>query len=432
MTARAAAAAGDRAPAPVPDRRRAKRRAAWRRRGTVARLHEPVDRRLHGLLRLPARDERVPLVHALRPALARRAGSGSRTTTTCSTTDPQVWPAMHEHALADRVHGAAAGAVRVRHRPACSRARGAASASSARSSTCRRSRRRSRRRSASSTCSTPRPARSTRCSRKLGIQGPLWFNDPSWAKPSLVLLALWGVGNTMIIFLAAVLDVPRHLHESAELDGAGALQRLRWVTLPTISPVILFAVVLGVIEALQYFTQAYVAATSPAGRRRRPATDGATSSSATPRARRSSIPCSSTSTASASSTWATPSAMAMLLLVVAFAVTLADPAQLAPLGALPGSGAGEQREPRRAASGAVRPRGGRRRAVRRRRLLRRDRRPQPADRAAVIFLRPFVFILLTSLMTNEQALSPKLWPRPVPLAATTSTSSDRRRSGARR
>jgi multiple sugar transport system permease protein len=100
---------------------------------------------------------------------------------------------------------------------------------------------------------------------KLGIDGPLWFNDPSWAKPSLVLLALWGIGNTMIIFLAAVLDVPQHLHESAELDGAGPLRRLRWVTLPTISPVILFSVVLAVIQALQYFTQAYVAATVAGG-----------------------------------------------------------------------------------------------------------------------------------------------------------------------
>jgi multiple sugar transport system permease protein len=99
----------------------------------------------------------------------------------------------------------------------------------------------------------------------LGIQGPLWFNDPGWAKPSLVLLALWGIGTTMVIFLAAVLDVPSHLYESAELDGAGPLQRLRWVTLPSISPVILFAVVLGVIQALQYFTQAYVAGTIAGG-----------------------------------------------------------------------------------------------------------------------------------------------------------------------
>ena len=95
--------------------------------------------------------------------------------------------------------------------------------------------------------------------KHIGINGPLWFQDPAWAKPSLVLLGLWGVGNTMVIFLAAVLDVPTHLYESAELDGANWLQRLRWVTLPTISPVILFAVILGVIQGLQYFTQAYVA-----------------------------------------------------------------------------------------------------------------------------------------------------------------------------
>jgi multiple sugar transport system permease protein len=100
---------------------------------------------------------------------------------------------------------------------------------------------------------------------RLGIDSPLWFNDPGWSKPSLVMLGMWGVGTTMIIFLAALLDVPRHLYESAELDGASAWQRLRWVTLPTISPVILFAVVLGVIAGLQYFTQAHVAASVAAG-----------------------------------------------------------------------------------------------------------------------------------------------------------------------
>ncbi len=98
-----------------------------------------------------------------------------------------------------------------------------------------------------------------------GIDGPLWFNDPGWSKVSLTLLLLWGVGNTMIIFLAALVDVPTHLYESAELDGAGPLQRLRWVTLPSISPVILFAIVIGTIEALQLFTQAYVAASIAAG-----------------------------------------------------------------------------------------------------------------------------------------------------------------------
>src|SRR5215213_2444227 len=70
----------------------------------------------------------------------------------------------------------------------------------------------------------------------IGIEGPLWFNDPGWSKPALTLLLLWGVGNTMIIFLAALIDVPKHLYESAEIDGAGPLQRLRYVTLPSISP----------------------------------------------------------------------------------------------------------------------------------------------------------------------------------------------------
>jgi multiple sugar transport system permease protein len=99
----------------------------------------------------------------------------------------------------------------------------------------------------------------------VGIEGPLWFNDPSWSKPAITLLMLWGVGNTMIIFLAALVDVPSHLYESAQLDGAGPWQRLRWVTLPSISPVILFAAVIGTIEALQLFTQAYVGATIAAG-----------------------------------------------------------------------------------------------------------------------------------------------------------------------
>src|SRR3954447_2369171 len=100
---------------------------------------------------------------------------------------------------------------------------------------------------------------------KLGIQGPLWFQDPAWSKPALTLLALWGIGNTMVIFLAAVLDVPRPLYESAELDGAGGFKRLIYVTLPSISPVLLFAAVYGVIQGLQYFTQAYVAAGVAAG-----------------------------------------------------------------------------------------------------------------------------------------------------------------------
>ena len=125
---------------------------------------------------------------------------------------------------------------------------------------------------------------------------------PTWSKPSLVALGS-GASAPMIIFLAAVLDVPKHLYESAELDGAGPFQRMRWVTLPTISPVILFAVVLGVIQGLQYFTQAYVAANVAAGQASQ--AGDAQPTSAIRRDRRSSTPSSSTTTGSRTSTWAT-------------------------------------------------------------------------------------------------------------------------------
>jgi multiple sugar transport system permease protein len=154
---------------------------------------------------------------------------------------------------------------------------------------------------------------------KLGIQGPLWFDSPQWAKPSLTLLALWGIGNTMIIFLAAVLDVPAHLYESAELDGAGFWSRLRYVTLPTISPVILFAVVIGVIEGLQYFTQAYVAANVAGGS----ATYSAESANALGYPEQSTLfyPVLLYQQGFRFFNMGYASAMAMLLLVVAFAVT---------------------------------------------------------------------------------------------------------------
>jgi len=93
----------------------------------------------------------------------------------------------------------------------------------------------------------------------LHLPQPLWFQDPRWSKPGLVLLGVWGVGNTMIIFLAALLDVPRTLYEAADIEGAGPWQRFRYVTLPMISPVIFFSVLIGVIYGFQYFTEGYIA-----------------------------------------------------------------------------------------------------------------------------------------------------------------------------
>jgi multiple sugar transport system permease protein len=93
----------------------------------------------------------------------------------------------------------------------------------------------------------------------LGLPAPGWFNDPAWSKPALTLLAVWGVGDLMVIFMAALLDVPKEQYEAAELDGASARQRFRHITLPNISPIVLFAVVTGVIQTMQYYTQPLVA-----------------------------------------------------------------------------------------------------------------------------------------------------------------------------
>lgn len=93
----------------------------------------------------------------------------------------------------------------------------------------------------------------------VGISAPSWFNDPTWAKPALTLLAIWGVGDLMVIFMAALLDVPRELYEAASLDGAGAISRFRYVTLPHLRPILLFAVITGVIATMQYYTEPIVA-----------------------------------------------------------------------------------------------------------------------------------------------------------------------------
>jgi multiple sugar transport system permease protein len=99
----------------------------------------------------------------------------------------------------------------------------------------------------------------------LHLPKPLWFFDPTWSKPGLVLLGLWGVGDAMIIFLAGLLNVPVQLYEAADVEGAARWQKFRYITLPMISPVIFFSLVIGVIDGFQYFTQAYVAAGAISG-----------------------------------------------------------------------------------------------------------------------------------------------------------------------
>jgi multiple sugar transport system permease protein len=87
---------------------------------------------------------------------------------------------------------------------------------------------------------------------------PGWLSDPTWAKPALILMSAWGVGNSMIIYLAGLKDVPEALYESAEIDGANKWQQFRHVTLPMIMPVIYFNLVMGIIGSLQVFTQIVV------------------------------------------------------------------------------------------------------------------------------------------------------------------------------
>ncbi len=90
--------------------------------------------------------------------------------------------------------------------------------------------------------------------RVFGITGPGWLTSPVWAKPSLVLWSLWGVGGSMIIYLAGLQGIPQQLYEAAEIDGAGMFRRFWHITIPMVSPTILFVFTLTVIGSFQIFT----------------------------------------------------------------------------------------------------------------------------------------------------------------------------------
>jgi len=92
----------------------------------------------------------------------------------------------------------------------------------------------------------------------VGIDGPGWLGSPVWSKPALILMSLWGVGGAVVIYLAALQDVPRELVEASQLDGANVPKQIWHVTLPMISPVILFNVITGLIGAFQFFTEVHV------------------------------------------------------------------------------------------------------------------------------------------------------------------------------
>lgn len=91
-----------------------------------------------------------------------------------------------------------------------------------------------------------------------GIEGPGWTTDPDWALMTLVTLSVWGFGAAMVIFLAGLRQIPRMYYEAASVDGATPWRQFFSITLPLLSPVLFFNLVLGLIGSLQTFTQAYV------------------------------------------------------------------------------------------------------------------------------------------------------------------------------
>jgi multiple sugar transport system permease protein len=91
-----------------------------------------------------------------------------------------------------------------------------------------------------------------------GIPGPEWLTSTFWVHPALTLMGLWGIGNMMLIFLAGLQSVPTELYDAARVDGAGRFATFRHITLPMISPVLFYNLIIALIATFQYFTQAYV------------------------------------------------------------------------------------------------------------------------------------------------------------------------------
>jgi len=102
--------------------------------------------------------------------------------------------------------------------------------------------------------------------QSIGIANPPgWLQDPVWAVPSLVIMGLWSVGGSMIIYLAGLQGIPTALYEAAEIDGANSWRRFLHITIPMMTPVIFYNLVLGLIGALNYFTEVYVATQGSGG-----------------------------------------------------------------------------------------------------------------------------------------------------------------------
>ncbi len=94
--------------------------------------------------------------------------------------------------------------------------------------------------------------------RAVGLPPPPWLSSTDWALPAVIVMSLWGVGSTMLIYLAGLQSIPEHLYESAAIDGANLLTKFRYITLPMMSSTIFFTFIIGIINSFQIFTQVYV------------------------------------------------------------------------------------------------------------------------------------------------------------------------------
>ncbi len=99
----------------------------------------------------------------------------------------------------------------------------------------------------------------------VGLPRVPWLSSAAWIKPAFILMSLWGVGWTTVIFVAGLQDVPAHLYEAAEIDGAGLVAKFRHITIPMLSPTIFFNLVMGIIGSLQIFGPAFVILQGPSG-----------------------------------------------------------------------------------------------------------------------------------------------------------------------
>lgn len=88
--------------------------------------------------------------------------------------------------------------------------------------------------------------------------GPDWFGSQDWAMPAIIIMSQWGIGGSMIIFLAGLQDVPQSLYEAASIDGAGTMSRFWHITVPMMTPTLFFSLIMGIIGSWQMFTQSYV------------------------------------------------------------------------------------------------------------------------------------------------------------------------------